>query len=130
MEKDELAEYKKNITKAAVTKAVDECIEEGILADFFRANREEAIDMSIAEYSFQKHIDVVREDSMNIGVDIGYKKAKDEDAIKFAEMDNQLADLGNQLADLGNQLAEKEDKLAEKDRIIEELRAQLAESKS
>ncbi len=40
----------------AVERAVTECINEGILADFLRKNRAEAIEMRLYEYNEELHI--------------------------------------------------------------------------
>jgi len=40
----------------AVERAVTECINEGILVDFLRKNRAEAIEMSLYEYNEELHI--------------------------------------------------------------------------
>lgn len=48
--------------RSAVERAVKECIEEGILKDFLRKNRAEAIEMSIFEYDEEKHMRQVREE--------------------------------------------------------------------
>ena len=44
--------------ETAVVEAVDECINEGILADFFESNRSEVIRMSIYEYDEEGTIQV------------------------------------------------------------------------
>ena len=50
-------EYAKEMPLAeAVESAVDSCIRQGILADFLRKNRAEAIEMSIFEYDEEKHL--------------------------------------------------------------------------
>ena len=41
--------------------AVDECIKEGILVDFLRKNRAEAIAVSIFEYDEEKEIRLIKE---------------------------------------------------------------------
>lgn len=46
----------------AVERAVSECIEEGILERFLRANRAEVIQMSIFEYDEELHMATVREE--------------------------------------------------------------------
>ncbi|MBE5843689.1 MAG: hypothetical protein E7302_05835 [Butyrivibrio sp.] len=79
--------------RVAITIAVEECIKENILHDFFLKHKQEAIDMSIAEYSFQKHIEVVKEDSY----ENGYNKAKDEDKAIIAEKDALIAKLQAQI---------------------------------
>ena len=45
----------------AVEQAVDTCIKNGILEDFLRKNRAEAIEMSIFEYDEEKHLTSERE---------------------------------------------------------------------
>ena len=45
----------------AVEQAVDTCIGNGILEDFLRKNRAEAIEMSIFEYDEEKHLTSERE---------------------------------------------------------------------
>ncbi len=48
----------------AVERAVSECIEEGILEEFLRANRAEVIQMSIFEYDEELHMATVREEGV------------------------------------------------------------------
>ena len=45
---------------AAAERAVDECIHEGVLSDFLRKNRGEAIEMSIFEYDEEKELKLIR----------------------------------------------------------------------
>ena len=40
--------------RTAVIKAIDECIEEGILVDFFEEHREEVVEVSIYDYDEEK----------------------------------------------------------------------------
>ena len=56
---------------AAVERAVDECIREGILSDFLSRNRSEAIKMSIFECDEEKIIRAIREDEFEQGVEKG-----------------------------------------------------------
>lgn len=51
----------------AVERAVSECIEEGILEEFLRANRGEVIQMSIFEYDEELHMANVREEGKEEG---------------------------------------------------------------
>ena len=48
--------------KDAVQRAVDECIKEGILADFLRMNKAEVMAMSIFEYDEKEVLDYIREE--------------------------------------------------------------------
>ena len=58
--------YSKQMSLAeAVEKAVDDCIEEGILSEFLRKNRAEAIAMSIYEYDEELHFKTLYEEGMD-----------------------------------------------------------------
>ena len=52
----------------AVERAITECIEEGILAEFLKKNRAEAKHMSIYEYDAEKHIRMERADARAEGL--------------------------------------------------------------
>ena len=57
-------ENRKSMTlDQAVNKAVNECIRDGILADFLRANKSEVIGVSIFEFDRDEYDDMVREES-------------------------------------------------------------------
>lgn len=58
----------------AVERAVSECIEEGILEEFLRANRAEVIQMSIFEYDEELHMATVREEGREEGWNEGREK--------------------------------------------------------
>ena len=62
----------KTIVAAAVEKAIAECIEEGVLKDFFNEYREEVSTVAILEYSSERHLQYEKEDSYNAGYDTGY----------------------------------------------------------
>ena len=53
--------------REAVGQAITECIREGILEDFLKKNRAEAMKVSIYEYDARKHIEMEREDSYKDG---------------------------------------------------------------
>lgn len=58
----------------AVEIAVNECIEEGILSDFLRQNRSEVVPMSIFEYDEKKHMQTVRREGYEDGMEQGMEK--------------------------------------------------------
>ena len=64
----------------AVSRAVDDCISEGILADFLLQNKAEAIAMSIFEYNQEAHMKHVRkegyEDGLAEGISQGISQAR------------------------------------------------------
>ena len=57
----------------AVSQAVEECISEGILSDFFREQKKEIVEMGIYEFDQEVYERVLRED----GEAIGIKKGQD-----------------------------------------------------
>ena len=65
----------------AVEKAVDECIAEGILAEFLRKNRAEAIKVSIYEYDEELHFRTLYEegveDGLTRGLELGERRLAD-----------------------------------------------------
>lgn len=86
----------------AVMNAIDECISKGILADFLKKNKSEAIKMSIYEYDQEKHMKWIREEGREEGEILGY--------IKFAVKKHMKAE--DIIADIMNEfeLNEKEAK--------------------
>ncbi len=62
---------KKDLIKEAVTRAIDECISENILKDFFTSNREEAIDMSTLECTAEEYYQVVADENYDKGLSQG-----------------------------------------------------------
>ncbi len=79
--------------KEAVEKAVDECIREEILADFLKANKAEAVEMSIFEYDEEKHMRQTREEGKMEGRIEGRK----EDILELLE---ELGDIPEELQDV------------------------------
>lgn len=62
--------------KATVAKAIDECIANGILADFLRSNRAEVLKMSIYEYDEAKHIQLERKEAREEGWQAGLAEGR------------------------------------------------------
>lgn len=80
---DRVRRYAKEMPlEEAVERAITECIREGILEDFLRKNRAEAMKVSIYEYDAQKHIEMEREDSYKDGYqagrDDGYQSGRED----------------------------------------------------
>ena len=64
--------YAQNLPiEQAVSHAVDECIAEGILAEFLSQNKAEAIAMSIFEYNQEAHMKCVRQEGYEDGLSMG-----------------------------------------------------------
>ncbi len=62
---------------AAVKRAVDECIQEGILDEFLRKHRSEVIGMSIFEYNKEEEERKLRKAEYEAGYDSGYDSGKE-----------------------------------------------------
>ena len=67
----------------AVQKAVTECIQENILADFLRKNRAEVIAMSIFEYDKVEEEKKLRKAEFDAGVEQGLKQASTDTALRL-----------------------------------------------
>jgi len=78
--------------EAAVDKAIDECIREGILRDFLKKHKAEARAMSIYEYNEEEHMRMEREDAFKDGHEAGREAGIAEGRIQV--LTDILADLG------------------------------------
>lgn len=68
---DRIRTYEKTMDLSeAVEKAVNECISEGILADFLKKNKAEVVSMSIFEYDEELHNRTLYEDGIDKGGDL------------------------------------------------------------
>lgn len=70
-------EEKKDI-EIAVNEAIDECIQENVLSDFFRKNRSEVVGVSIYEYDEEGHMEVLKEEQYQRGVEDGIQQGINE----------------------------------------------------
>ena len=66
---DTVRKYSKE--EDSIKKAVQECMERGILADYLRRKGSEVMNMLIAEYSYEKDIQVKQEEAFQVGERIG-----------------------------------------------------------
>ena len=107
--------------KAAVERAVKECIEEDILADFLRKNRAEVIAMSIFEYNQKEEEELLRREEYEAGAEMERKNTEKER--KRADLEKKRADSAEKRVDS----AEKRADSAEKRAASAEKRADLAE---
>ena len=64
-------EDRKNIIRTAVTKAIDDCIENDILKEFFEQYRKEVINVGVIEYSAERHLQAVKSEGYDEGLDAG-----------------------------------------------------------
>lgn len=89
----------------AVEIAIQECIREGILADFLTKNRREAVEVSIFEYNEELVIADIRKDEFRLGKEEGLEQGIEQGEARFAILnkkllaDNRIADLEKVLDD-------------------------------
>ncbi len=60
----------------AVERAVEECIRENILADFFRNHRREVTHMVMLDFTFERREKLIRRDSLEEGMEIGVSQGE------------------------------------------------------
>ena len=66
----------KSLIKSAITKAIDECIQKNILKDFFIEYRKEIIEVGVLEYSYERHMQVIKDESYDNGYNNGYNSGE------------------------------------------------------
>lgn len=97
----------------AVKKAVDECIEENILKEFFVENKAEVVSMTIFEYDEEEHMRLERKEQFEKGEEVGENK-------KLLELINKKLKKGKTIPQIADELEEDEENIG---RLIEQMRA-------
>ncbi|MCM1083906.1 MAG: hypothetical protein NC428_10555 [Clostridium sp.] len=78
-----IREYNKDMPlEEAVPKAVDECINEGILKEFLLLNKAEVVSMSIFEYDAELHMKMEREEAFEDGRAEGIERGVEQGRMK------------------------------------------------
>ncbi len=60
--------------KEAIYRAIDRCIDEGILVDFFKNNRSEVVKVTQMDYTFDRQIELERDDARKEGFAEGHEE--------------------------------------------------------
>lgn len=94
----------------AVERAIEECIQEGILKEFLEKNRAEAKNMSIFEYDQEKHIKQERKEAWEEGRKEGKKAGERDMLLKLAEKKLRK---GKTIAEIAEELEESEKTIKE-----------------
>ena len=106
----------KNISlEEAVTRAVDECIEEGILAEFLMKNKAEVIKVSIYEYDKEFEEKKLRKAEYEAGVEAGIELGE------RSLLENQIRKKLKKRKSIGQIADELEEEVTAIQRIIEEI---------
>ncbi len=91
---------RKSIIRNAVNKAIDECINEDVLKDFFLQYRKEVMEVGVLGYSAKRHIQVISEERY----DTGFSDAQKEYEVLLADKDKTIADKDKEIAALRAEL--------------------------
>lgn len=76
----------------AVKKAIDECIDKGILRDYLKRKGSEVRNMLIAEYSYERDIQIKKEEARQAGRQEGMREGRQEGMILSARIFHELRD--------------------------------------
>ena len=94
-------QVEKKDVKQAVLEAIDECMEENILVDFFEKHREEVVEVSIYDYDEEKVrktlADEAREEGVAEGIEKGETLTKITLIIKKVEKSKSLPTIASEL---------------------------------
>ena len=63
---------------AAITKAVKDCVDEDILADFLLTHSSEVINVFTTEWDYEKEKIVLRQEALEEGIEKGLEKGREE----------------------------------------------------
>lgn len=96
---DRVRTYRKEMPmREAVDRAIRECIEEGILADFLRDNMMEARNMSILfDYDEKKYMKIMEEEGIQKGIQKGIEQERERSEKLLAEKDAIIESLKRKL---------------------------------
>ena len=62
----------------AIQRAIDECIKEDILKEFFTTRRDEVVKVTEIDMTFETREELIRRDSLEEGIEIGRKEGRKE----------------------------------------------------
>lgn len=100
----------------AIEKAIDECISEGILPDFFKRNKHMIIENDTIDCTYEHQIEMMNNDISELKADI-------------IELGETISEQKATLQEKDKALQEKEEVLKARDILIEELNRQLEEAR-
>ena len=125
-----MRKYAKTMTIGdAVDRAIEECIQEGILKEFLEQNRAEAKAMSIFEYNQEEHIRMEREEAKEeerANTERERQRA-DEAEARVKEVQDQMKEIQAQAEEARAQVKEVQ---AQATKAIAELNAEIARLKA
>lgn len=80
--------------RAAIEKAIDDCINRGILKDFFEKHRKEVVEMEMWDYNEELHYKTIAQEKYEDGYDDGYGNGYDDAERNITALFNWLLEQG------------------------------------
>lgn len=90
-------------------RAVTECIEKDVLADFLRKHKAEVLDMCITEFNEKAFVDGIHQEGVEEGREIGKEIGKEETVLSF--LNKGLITIEAAAEELGITLEELQEKM-------------------
>ena len=120
-------DVKKMNVREAVIQAIDECIEENILVDFFKEHREEIVEVSIYDYEEEKVRKTLADEAREEGVTEGEILTKINLIVKKVKKSKSLPTIASELEEEEADIKPIYDAViaASPDYDIEEIKAKL-----
>lgn len=95
--------------KAAVELAVEECIREDILAEFFREHRREVVHVAALDFTFERREKLIRRDSLEEGIEIGVSQGiKQGEILKLVSLVCRKLQKGKNASVIAEELEEEQ----------------------
>ena len=102
-------------------KAIKECIEKGILADYLMRKGGEVVNMLLDEYDYETDIEVQREEAREEGRKMGREEGREEKRKEFLQkicsLIQKKLEKGKTISEIADELGDTEENIA---RLIEE----------
>ena len=90
-------------------KAIKECIEKGILADYLMRKGSEVVNMLLDEYDYETDIEVQREEAREEGRKLGREEGREEEK---SSLIRKKLEKGKTISEIANDLEDTEENIA------------------
>ena len=95
---DTIRKYQEQRVDNVYEKAIHECIDKGILADYLRVHGSEVVNMLMSEYNYEQDIEVQREEAFEegerLGREEGERAGREKEQKRFAALAAKLIESG------------------------------------
>ena len=93
-------------------KAIKECIEKGILADYLMRKGGEVVNMLLDEYDYETDIEVQREEAREEGRKLGREEERKEFLQKICSLIQKKLEKGKTVSEIANDLEDTEENIS------------------